>query len=62
MKICEIFKQATAEANNLILQNDCVNFYVDSMQKSLDATHSFLDEFELIELHENAKYKAMKQV
>lgn len=62
MKILENFKQATAEANNLILQNDCVNFYIDTMQKSLDATQTFLDEFELIELHESAKFKAMKQV
>lgn len=62
MNILEHFKQATAEANNLILKNDCVNFYIDTMQKSLDATQTFLDEFELIELHESAKYKAMKQV
>lgn len=55
-------KKATAEANNVILQNDCLNLYVDSMQKSLDATQSYYNEFELDELHQRVKEKAIKQV
>lgn len=56
------FEQATAEANNVIIQNDCVNFYVDSMQKALDLTESYLNEVEFNSFHENTKDKAMKQV
>ena len=55
-------KKATAEANNVILQNDCLNLYVDSMQKSLDATQSYYNEFELDDIHQRVKDKAMKQV
>jgi len=50
---------ATAEASNTILLNDCVNFYGDSMQRSVDNVDPFFKEHELMETHQRLKSETM---
>ncbi|XP_031639434.1 atlastin-like [Contarinia nasturtii] len=51
---------ATREINHLILSNECIHFYIDYMQKSLNATQSYFSGNELKELHRSAKNKAIE--
>lgn len=56
------FKQATTEAINLILYNDCMNFYMDTMRKSMQNLKSTLAEDELEEIHQQAKEMTIEKV
>lgn len=52
---------ATAEAANMILLNDCLNFYVNSMQEPLKKD-DFFGENELLEIHQKTKTKSVARV
>ncbi|XP_055319310.1 atlastin-like [Sitodiplosis mosellana] len=52
---------ATAEASSLILQNDCVNLYVDSMQKAVTDIDPYFSETELMNVHQKFKNQAIDQ-
>lgn len=47
---------------NLILYNDCLNFYINTMQKTINAAEPYFEEYELMQLHQNAKNEAISQV
>lgn len=48
--------------SNLILLNECVSFYVDSMQQTITNTDPFLKENELMEVHDRMKNEAVAKV
>lgn len=62
MMILIVCKQATAETSNLILQNDCVNFYVDSMQKGITKIEPYFNDVELMHVHQQFKNQAIEKV
>ncbi|XP_055309693.1 atlastin-like [Sitodiplosis mosellana] len=52
---------ATAETSYLILQNECMNFYVDFMEETFDKTETYFDEMELKNIHQRALDGAMSK-
>lgn len=55
-------KQATAEAMNLVLYNDCMDVYNDLMQEPLLEEEKIYSDKELKEIHLYAKGQAMQKV
>lgn len=54
--------QATAEVTNLIVFNDCVNFYDDSMQKAIANVDPYYKVAELMAMHQRMKADALAKV
>lgn len=54
--------QATAEVTNLIVFNDCVNLYADSMQTSIATVDPYYKESEFMEIHQKMKAAALGKV
>lgn len=61
MLFCILFIQATAEANGLIMYNDYMHLYSDSMQDALNNA-PFLSPNELSALHNKTKNETITQV
>ena len=55
-------KQATAETSNLILFNDVMDSYHESMQNALRDIEPYFNATELFEIHETAKNGSIAQV
>lgn len=53
--------QATAEANNLVLHKDLLDFYVDKMQKLVNDAQFFSDN-ELENVHQKTKSETVEMV
>ncbi|XP_055309313.1 atlastin-like [Sitodiplosis mosellana] len=52
---------ATAEASMQIMLTDCVNYYVDTMQKLINGVTSYFSQIELITAHQKTKGEAIGQ-
>lgn len=46
----------------MVLVTECLNSYETSMRKQFDRTRSYFDEYELKEMHAEAKKKSISQV
>lgn len=57
-----LLDQATAEVNNLIVFNDSVNLYDDSMQKAIANVDPCYNATELMEKHQKMKDNALAKV
>lgn len=57
-----LLKVAKADKHNIVLYNECLNRYTNSMQKSLNDMGSHCDQSTLYELHESAKSAARSSV
>lgn len=56
-------QQATAEASNLILYNDCLALYETSMKNNINnKTDSYFDSSELEEIHQQVKNDSISKV
>lgn len=55
-------EQATAEASIQILFTDSLNFYIGSMQTSINNVETYLKLNELIALHQKTRTEALAQV
>lgn len=62
----EELERAVAEANadrkNIILYNECLNRYTNSMRKSLKEVESFYNQLDLQRIHDDAKRNVLEQV
>lgn len=47
---------------NLIIHQDCMNFYTNSMQKSFEHVESYIRKSKLMELHQSTKDSTINQV
>lgn len=57
-----ILIKATAETSNLILQNDCVTFYINSMQNLITDVNPYFRQNDLLIVHQKFKNDAIEQV
>lgn len=57
-----LFKQATAEVSNLILQRDCLTLYESSMHQLLNNSQPYFDSSELEASHQQAENESISKV
>lgn len=55
-------KAANADKHNILLYNECLNAYVNSMRKSLNNIKIYCNQSDLQQLHNNAKSSTLAMV
>lgn len=53
---------AIADKHNILLYNECLNRYINSMRKSLSESDSFYSQMAFQQIHDDAKRSALTQV